>query len=167
MIDLETQIKIQACLDGELPVAETREITALIARDRDAAALHSELKNTRRTLTSAEQGMRLPESREFYWSKISREIEQSQRTKTIPVQPTAWQILRRWIRPLGAVAVVALVSVLSWSQMGIANNDEFVTALADMDTITFRDDANATTLVWFDQPAENDVALDADWNMLD
>ena len=52
MIDQETQLKIQAFLDGELAETEAREITALIARDRDAAALHTELKNTRRALAT-------------------------------------------------------------------------------------------------------------------
>ena len=66
MINFNTQIKVQAFLDGELPAAEAREVAALIARDREAAALHTELKNTRRAIAGAEQGITLPETREFY-----------------------------------------------------------------------------------------------------
>ena len=74
----ELPIKLQALLDGELPETEARAMLNLIARDAEAAALHTELKNTRQALAKFERPIQLPESREFYWSKIAREIERAE-----------------------------------------------------------------------------------------
>src|SRR6267378_6728212 len=73
-MDYDAQLKLQAYLDGELPEAEAREVANWLARDREAAALHTELRNTRQALVGFEVGVELPESREFFWSKIRREI---------------------------------------------------------------------------------------------
>lgn len=162
MNDFNTQMKIQAFLDGELPEAEAREIAALIARDRDAAALHTELKNTRRALAGAEQGITLPETREFYWSKISREIEKTERAEPVQAAPTLWQMLSRLLKPVVAVAVVVLAGFLVFHQTGTSTFDGGVlVASVDEDVITYRDEANDTTYVLFSYPAENAVANDA------
>jgi len=73
-MDYEVQLKIQAYLDGELPETEAREIANLLAKDKEAVALHSELRNTRQSLSGFEVGVELPESRDFFWSKIKRDI---------------------------------------------------------------------------------------------
>jgi len=74
----EQQLKLQAFLDGELAGSEAREILAWTQRDREAAALLAELKNTRQALLKAEPPLSLSESREFFWSKIEREIQRQQ-----------------------------------------------------------------------------------------
>ena len=74
-MDYKSQLKVQAWLDGELPEAEASEVTKWLARDREAAALQEELRNTRQALAGFEAGINLPESREFFWSKIEREIQ--------------------------------------------------------------------------------------------
>ena len=76
MIEYETQLKLQAFLDGELPEDEARTIAARVAQDPEATDLLAELRNTRQALSLFEEGPKLPESREFYWSKIQRAIEQ-------------------------------------------------------------------------------------------
>ena len=73
----ELALKLQAFLDGELPEDEAREVSSLLARDADAAALHRELKNTRAAVVNFERPIQVPETREFYWSKISKEIERT------------------------------------------------------------------------------------------
>ena len=163
MIDQETQIKIQAFLDGELAGTEAREIAALIAKDRDAAALHTELKNTRRALVGAEQGITLPETREFYWSKIRRDIERLEQPQPAQAAPTLWQLLGRLLKPVAAVAaVVVLGSVLFHQMDGLNGGSDVLVASADMDAITYRDDSDGTTYVWFADATENDVAIDDD-----
>jgi len=155
----ETQIKIQAFLDGELPEAEAREITALIAQDGDAAALHAELKHTRQAMTGAEEPRLLPETREFYWSKIQREIERGERAAVAAPAPSVWTMLRAWFRPVGVMAVVALIALLALVQSGLPGHSGAVVAsLTDDDAITFQDQASGTTFVWFSYPAENEVA---------
>ena len=75
VMDYNAQLKLQAFLDGELPEAEASEVANWLARDREAAALLEELRNTRSALAGFEAEVRLPESREFFWSKIEREIQ--------------------------------------------------------------------------------------------
>lgn len=67
-------LKVQAFVDGQLPESEQADIAALIARDSDVHALVKELKQTRQALAGFDEGVELPESREFYWSKIERQI---------------------------------------------------------------------------------------------
>ena len=47
-MDYDAQLKLQAFLDGELPEAEASEVAKWLARDREAAALLEELRNTAR-----------------------------------------------------------------------------------------------------------------------
>ena len=68
-------MRLQAYLDGELPDSEAREAASLLAQDAEARALLAELKNTSAAMAGFELDIKLPESREFYWSKIEREIE--------------------------------------------------------------------------------------------
>ena len=75
----EQQLKLQAFLDGELPEREAREILAWTQRDGAAAALLAELKNTRQALVKSEPHLSVPESRDFFWSKIEREIQRAAR----------------------------------------------------------------------------------------
>ena len=163
MIDFNTQIKIQAFLDRELPEAEAREIAALIARDREAAALHTELKNTRRAIAGAEQGIVLPETREFYWSKISRAIEQTSETETTRPTVTLWQLLGRLIKPVSAAATIVLAAFLIFHSSGDRSPDAgLLVASLDDGVITYRDEADDTTYVIFSYPGENAVANGSD-----
>lgn len=159
MIDWNTQLKIQAFLDGELSEVEAREIAALITSDRDAVALHTELKNIRRALNKAEAGIRVPETREFYWSKISREIEKMDRPGPAAASPSIWHALARWLKPLGAVAAVAIVGIFAWQQTGGGSASEpMVTAYLDAGTVVYQDESSGTTFVWFSYPADSNVA---------
>jgi hypothetical protein len=166
----EQQLKLQALLDGEdgvLPETEAREITALLARDADAVALWSELKNTCNALkgfetpgtAGASPTVKLPESREFYWSKIKREIERSTSAATPPQTVSLFTRLRRIMMPLGAVAILALVGIIalhafSGGQRPIAVNS----MLADAGAFTYRDESQGMTVVWLSYPAENKFA---------
>jgi anti-sigma factor RsiW len=158
MIDFDRQLKLQAFLDGELPEAEGREIAAWIAQDREAAALHAELKNTRRALSAAEQGIvLLPETREFYWSKIRRDIERGGSAPRPQATVSGWALLLRWLKPMTVVTAVLLLGVLVWGRLE-PHRLALVTAQVDENAITFQDDNSGTTFVWFNFPPENDVA---------
>jgi hypothetical protein len=158
----EQQLKLQAFLDGEdevLPEAEAREITALLARDADAMALWGELKNTCNALKDFGPGPKLPESREFYWSKIKREIERSAPAAAPAPTVSLFTRWRRILMPLGAVATLALVGIIalhafSGGQRPIAVNS----MLADAGAFTYRDESQGMTVVWLSYPAENKFA---------
>ncbi len=162
-MDLDTQLKLQAFLDGELPEAEARAMVSLIARDEEAKALHAELKNTRKALKSSEANVQMPESREFFWSKIERDIQLLEPVK--PVLPTvSWfDRLRRLLMPMGAMAALALVGLFTYNQLGlggISGPAETDLAMADSNGFTYRDYSAGMTLVWLPFPAENDLAQD-------
>lgn len=155
-MDYEAQLKLQAHLDGELPENEAREVTNWLARDREAVALYGELRNTRQALVGHEVGVSLPESREFFWSKIESEIRRLEPTKT-PVRTAplllAW---RRWLIPAGAVAAVAsAVLVGVFGETRIATIE---TAVDDPAAFTYHDYSSRTTLVWFSYPADDELA---------
>src|SRR5438045_3337750 len=79
-MDYDAQLKLQSYLDGELPEAQAREVANWLAQDREAVALLGELRNTRQALVGVEIGIELPESREFFWSKIERDIQREEQT---------------------------------------------------------------------------------------
>ncbi len=155
----ELQLKLQAYADGELSPGEAREMADLVARDADARALLTELNNTRGALAVYEPEIRLPESREFYWSKIEREIGRLEATGTSRPAASGFMAWRRFLIPAGAVtalvlAAFALFPQLHGSRVTASESSEFT--LADSDAFTYNDYANGTTLVWLSYPAEGD-----------
>jgi len=104
----EDQLKLSALVDGELPPDEARALAALAERDPAAAALLAELRTTRQTLKSGEAPATVTESREFYWSKIARDIERQERRS--PTRPSSG--LLPWLRLLVLPATVVVVLVI-------------------------------------------------------
>jgi anti-sigma factor RsiW len=162
-MDDKTQLKLQAWLDGELPEAEAREAAAWVARDREGAALAEELRNTRQALAGFEADVRLPESREFYWSKIAREIERLEAPppKAAP-QGSPWAVFLRWLVPVSAVAMVVVGGLVfthpAAPPVSRTTGAVVETALADAGVFTYRDFSAGTTLVWVSYPADNEIA---------
>jgi anti-sigma factor RsiW len=157
----ELQLKLQAYLDGELPSGEAREVADLIACDTELRSLHAELNNTRGVLKAFESGIKLPESREFYWSKIKREIDRLEKPPQVeePAWLSVW--LRRFLAPAGAVAALVIAATLIMRQTPVGQSSsepETVTAFADSDAFTYRDYSTGMTLVWLPYPAENGFA---------
>ena len=146
----DQQLKLQAFLDGELPEKEAQEVSAWVAQDAEATALLKELRNTRQALKQSEPRLQLPESREFFWSKIQREIERSE-PRPAPVKPSLLQTLRRLLIPAGAIAALIAVALLS---MPRGNGSPSEMAVADSEAFTYQDFDNGTTLVWVSYPAE-------------
>jgi hypothetical protein len=158
-MDYDAQLKVQTYLDGELPPPEAREVANFLARDKEAVALLAELRNTRQALVGTEIGVTLPESREFFWSKIQRDIlsqEKGQPAKRPVSFFTGW---RRFLIPLGAVSALCLAVLMTLS--GGSGVSLVETAVADSNAFTYHDFSTGTTLVWFSYPAEDDAAAPA------
>jgi anti-sigma-K factor RskA len=154
----EVELKLQAWVDGELPVHEADEVARWIETDAEARALLTELKHTRAALTGFEAGLKVPESREFYWSKISRAIAR-ETPRPVVAPPGLWPQLRRFLVPASAVAVVLLAGVLSFrTSFHPSAPYELSGLMADADAFTFTDETSGTTLVWFSFPGENELA---------
>jgi hypothetical protein len=156
-MDYEAQLKLQAMLDGELPEAEARQVANWVARDREASALQTELRQTRQALAGQETGVRLPESREFYWSKIKQQIERLEPATVEPVRVPLYARLSRFLWPAGALAAVVFGAVFLVShRTGAFPEAELATA--DSGAFTYRDYAAGATLIWLSYPAEENLA---------
>jgi anti-sigma factor RsiW len=159
----EQQLKVQAFLDGELPESDSREVAAWLAQDADATALLGELKNTRNALKGFAPEVKLPESREFYWSKIKREIERTAPEPVTAPKASLWTWFRRALVPLGTVAALALVALVVINSFSTGSHRPMpmtasVVLGTDASAFTYRDDAQDMTVVWLSYPAENKFA---------
>jgi anti-sigma factor RsiW len=162
----EQQLKLQAYLDGELPEREASEVLEWTQRDVNAAALLAELKNTRQAMAGAAPQMKLPESREFYWSKIAREIQRRKPQITPAPDVSLFAALRRFLVPASAVAMLVIAGLfahfntakLDLESVADADTPTVETAMADSDATTYRDASEGTTLVWFSSAVDDSPA---------
>jgi len=160
MIDHQTQLRLQAYLDGELPPGEARAIGELLAREVETRPLLEELKATRALLVGNELEMKLPETREFYWSKIQRQVEREERRASAVDAPApAWWI--RFLAPAGALAALAVLVLIALTSsersqplLALEDSHEIETPLEETSSFSFRSEAAAMTVVWVDSHRE-------------
>jgi hypothetical protein len=165
----ELELKVQAWVDGELSGREAARIAEWVARDAEAGVLAGELGTVHRAMVGNEPMTPLPETREFHWSKIERQIL---RDALVPERPSiSW--LARWRQfrmPLTGVAVLACVLVSTVSQMHRPTFDEISATDQGMEAVTFHDQSAEMTVVWLQdssqtpvtrQPAKTSVPDDA------
>ena len=160
-MDFDTQLKLQAFLDGELSEDEARAVASLIARDEAAKALHAELKNTRKAIKEAGANAKLPETREFFWSKIEREIQRLEPVAATTRRVSPFEALRRLLMPVSAFAVLVVAGLITYNQLGFGGSSHpSATEVAgrDSNAFTYHDYSAGLTLVWMPFPAENDLA---------
>jgi len=157
----DIQLKLQAYLDGELTAGEAKAVKDLLANRGEAQDLVAELTNTRNAIAAHEAEIKVPATREFYWSGIKREIERQERTSPSPVaHDSIFALLRRILVPASGVAAVFLAVLLAGHQFYSPNalREEVESTFEDSGAFTYRDYASGMTLVWMDYPAENEFA---------
>lgn len=150
----ELELKLQAWLDGELPPAEADQMRLLAASDPDARRLVAELQGIHAALRQHEQPAPVPETREFYWSKIQQQIERAEQLR--PVNPASWtRRWRLWLAPLaGASALAAVLLVtLHPSPSPVALNQVSVTA-AGYQARTFHDQTTGMNFVFLQETSK-------------
>ncbi len=156
-------IRLQAYLDGELDSRGRQEVEATLSTDPQARALEQELRMVGEALKAADPVVSVPESREFYWSKIARSIEAAEVagdrvSPAVAGSFAAW--LRRAVLPLSGVAAACLMLLVSLRQGAlpvVAMPGETESPLAETGALTFRSEAERVTVVWLydkDQPAD-------------
>src|SRR5207237_321933 len=106
MISKEQILKLQSHLDGELPAAEAAEIARLLESDAGVSALRNEMRMVGEVLRSNEAIVPVPETRDFYWSKIAKGIEQAERQTAPAAKVSPWAWLSRWAVPVGSAAAL-------------------------------------------------------------
>jgi len=161
----ELELKLQAYLDSELHGKGRQEIEVVLKTDSVARKLLEELKAVKAVLADNELEISCPESREFYWSQISREITPTA-TAATHSSPSILELFKRYALPSGMVAVISIVlllfinnkqndqraetSPLDESEILFGLNLEIDTDFLDASTITFRSESEAMTVVWVD-----------------
>ena len=154
----DTQLKVQAYLDNELSAAEARKVAGLISADREAQELFALLRSTRELLAANEPEIKLEESRDFYWSKIRRQIEREGRVEPVSHARPFWM---RLLAPLaGTAALFALLISVMDSDTRIAADKpadtlavrplygEIEDLAPEMSSVTFRSEEQGVTVVW-------------------
>jgi anti-sigma factor RsiW len=148
----DLQLKVQAWLDGELPDGEARRIAAWVAGDAEASALAAELGCIKEAMLRNEAPAALGESREFYWSKIERQIQRE--TSFRRTEGTSWYARwRRYLAPAVGVAALACFSVIAVKQAGTPAYDEISSTIDGMEAVTFHDTSSQATIVWLQDNA--------------
>ena len=104
----EFELKVQALLDGQLAGRERRHVETRLASDETSLRLLEELRWTKDLLAGNEPTVALPESREFYWSKIRAEILRAEKAAVHPSAADAflWVAWKKYLAPLSGFALV-------------------------------------------------------------
>jgi anti-sigma factor RsiW len=148
-------LNLQAYVDGEVGAAQKRRLEALIASDAAARQWVEELRFTRDAVRGNEPEILCPESREFYWSKIAREIERGERQPMVSARHIpAW--VWRYLSPLAGVAALAVMLVVL--NRGASPGDTAETGeagLPEASSVVFRSQAEGMTVVWLQNTAED------------
>jgi anti-sigma factor RsiW len=164
-MDYQEQLKLQAHLDGELPKTESRELAARLARDQSAGALLNELRQTRDAMAGFEEGIRLPETRDFYWSKIKRNIQRLD--APVPDARPSIPLIARLRRLLVPAAGVALLVIAVMLVVPSDQSTTLETALADPGAMIYHDYSAGATFVWLSYPADKEIADEDDFGTFD
>ena len=166
-------LKVQAWVDGELPASEATRFAELVRTDAEAAALAAELKMTRGFLAGNEPEVKLPESREFHWSKIQRAIERADAEPVVRESLPWLAALRRLLVPVSGLAFVAFLTVVS---IGVFNRGASGTGeellveeeilSKHVDTYTYKSQANNMYVVYIINKEEVDEdAMNSDHDL--
>ncbi|MBM3832751.1 MAG: hypothetical protein FJ403_05655 [Verrucomicrobia bacterium] len=151
----EKLLKLQAYLDKKLPPAESAQVARWISEDEQARAVLEELTATKSLLAGNELEVKLPEGRQFYWSKIQREIARLE-TETAAQSSSMWHSW--WARlaaPLaGAAVAIAAIIFITKPQFDSgavrAFLQEIETPIEEASAISFHSQEAGMTVVWIE-----------------
>ena len=159
----DRELEIQAFLDGELSGRQARKVEQWLANDAGAQALLHELKATKSALAGNEPQLTVPETREFYWGKIQRQIEAAVPEREA-AQPSFWLAWRRYLAPITAVTAVAMLALFSMKEVGMDEADRHLAEIENLSehasSLSFRSQSENMFVVWVynkDQQSEEEA----------
>jgi anti-sigma factor RsiW len=155
MMTEDQKLRLQAWVDGELHGRERRQVEAWLAQDAGAQAWAAQLRAAARCLAANETPRQVPQSREFYWSKIGRAIELELAADEAVKPSTRWLSWRVWWLPAAALSLLALGGFVllrslpdRQSPAVLAVASELETPLKEVSSFSFRADSERMTVVW-------------------
>jgi anti-sigma factor RsiW len=150
-------LKLQAYLDGELSASEAAGMEALLQQDAQATALVAELRMTRDALVANEPQVSLPESVDFHWSKIAREIE---RQDAVVAPGRAFGFAWKWLRYITPLAAAAAVAVLLIIQSGPreSGNELYTESAPEVSPVVFQSQEESMTVIWLQGDVNSEFA---------
>jgi anti-sigma factor RsiW len=161
-MNVDLGIKLQAYLDGELSASDARAVTAVVERDAEARALLAELRQTRSLLRENEPHHALPESREFFWSKIEREISRAEAAPSSRAAGWLMFLRRHFAAATGTCAVLAVAAFVTFQMHWVSPDmfEEIENPLEDTGSFSFRSESQQMTLVWISSPSASSEELE-------
>ena len=135
-MNAEQQLKLMAWVDGELPDTEARQMAEYVQAEKAAQALTDELRMCKSMLAGNEPSPTLAESREFYWSKIQREIERQEKIAPQPGQFSWLASWRRVLAPVSGLALIAFVSVFSFNLLRTPTLEDTMKELVEVENLS-------------------------------
>jgi anti-sigma factor RsiW len=172
----EQLLQLQAWVDGELPEGEARRLARQIETDPEARALVEELKMTKAFLAGNEPEYAVPDSREFYWSQVKREIVRQAAASAQPADSRpAWTLgWRRFLAPVAGLALIAFLTVLSLNIVERPKLDESLQHLVEVEnldehfsSIHFKSQEQNMFVVWLSNKDLEPAATDEESDMED
>ena len=155
----QLQHRVQAWVDGELTEAEAGKVAEQVRLDPAVRALAENLRSFATVLREGEPVRPVPESRDFYWSRIREGIQRAERAADRPEARSAPSPVRwlAWLLPLGAAALAMIFFVRSPEAYGpggtIGSEPSLVghvveTPSDEVTSLTFYSAQDSMTVVW-------------------
>ena len=166
----ENELKLQAYLDGELAVPDAQAVEAQVQANAEVRAMAAELRWTKAMLKGNDLERTVPETRDFYWSKIEQTIQAGQAAvlSRDRIHGPRFNWLSRFWPQLGGAWAVSLLLVLATIRFGWLAGPSWIEAdhaSNDLGAMVFRSDAERMTMVWlYDHDGDdNQEESDSDW----
>ncbi len=144
---LETMLEIQSSVDGQLSSQRQEAVARLLSSDMEARQLHQQLTAVREVLQRHEPVIRIPETREFYWSQLERRLQAPKPAPAATGSPSA--LMWRWLAPMmGLSAVIAVIALQPFTNSG-ARSFQLGSGSPQASTVTtFSSEADGVTIHW-------------------
>lgn len=147
----ETQLKLQAWVDGELGEAEANRVAELAAEDLEVGQLVAELREVKSAIAGCDLARSVPETREFYWAKIARQIEAESKPQRV-VRPGLMTRWRQFMMPLAGLTTLACIALFTLTPVkpivAAGAEDEINATDAATEATIFHDQSSELTVVW-------------------
>ena len=158
MNENETELRVQALVDGELTGTEADALRVRIEGDDALRELHTRLTAARGLMDGAELPRTFPASGDFHWSQISQAIEledRQARRSTKPSTGAGW--LLRWLTPLAGAACILLLLTSPSRHNGppdlgilLGSDHELELSADEIDVMTYNTGDDNMSVVWLD-----------------